>query len=243
LNFGNPEKPHIMWQFSQAVDGITKACQTFGTPVTGGNVSFYNETEGQAIYPTPVIGMVGILRNREPLTPHFKQEGDVVILTGPPGIELGGSRYSTLHGPLRGPCPNLDLDLEKREQEALLQAATEGLLQSLHDCSDGGLVATVAECSFGAYPFMLGCELAWEGSSRPDAFLFGETQSRYILSCRDESLSRLQQIFEFHRVPHHVFGKTAGREVSILANGEVLIRLPVQELYDIWYNSLNNLLR
>ncbi len=243
LNFGNPEKPHIMWQFSQTVDGIKKACETFGTPVTGGNVSFYNETEGQGIYPTPVIGMVGIIRNRKPLTPHFKREGDIVVHAGPPGSELGGSRYSTLREPLCGPCPNLDLDLEKREQEALLQAADETLLQSLHDCSDGGLIATVAESCFGAYPSILGCELAWEGSSRPDAFLFGETQSRYILSCRNESLSRLQEIFEFHRVPHFVLGKTAGREVSIQVNGEMMIRLPVQELYNIWYNSLTNLLR
>ena len=243
LNFGNPEKPQIMWQFSQAVDGITKACDVFGTPVTGGNVSLYNETEGKAIHPTPVIGMVGIIRNREPLTPHFKQEGDVVILAGPAGHELGGSRYATLHGPLCGPCPELDLNLEKREHDALLEAAEEGLLQSLHDCSDGGFIATVAESCFGAYPILLGCKLAWEGSSRPDAFLFGETQSRYLLSCRDESLSRLQQILEVHRVPFHVLGKTGGREVSIQINGDLLIRLSVQEIYDIWYNSLTSLLR
>jgi phosphoribosylformylglycinamidine synthase len=243
LNFGNPEKPEIMWQFSQAVDGIAKACDVFQTPVTGGNVSFYNETEGQGIYPTPVIGMVGILRNQEPITPHFKNEGDNILLIGPSGTELGGSRYATLRGPLTGPCPNLDLNLEKRQQDALLQAASEGLIQSLHDCSDGGLIATVAECCFGAYPFILGCELAWEGSSRPDAFLFGETQSRYLLSCRGESLSRLKQILEFHRVPYHFFGKTAEREVSIQIDGAPLIRLPVLEMYDIWYNSLTNLLR
>ncbi len=243
LNFGNPEKPHIMWQFSRVVDGITKACETFGTPVTGGNVSFYNETEGQAIYPTPTIGMVGILRDAEPLTPHFKREEDIVILVGPPGEEIGGSQYATLNGPLTGPCPKLDLELEKRAHSALLQAATEELLQSLHDCSDGGLIATVAESSFGAYPFTLGCELTWEGSSRPDAFLFGETQSRYLLSCCSESLSRLQQIFEFHRIPYTVLGKTGGREVAIRMSGELFIRLSVQELYEIWYNSLTNQLR
>jgi phosphoribosylformylglycinamidine synthase subunit PurL len=243
LNFGNPEKPEIMWQFSRAIDGIAEACEIFGTPVTGGNVSFYNETEGQAIYPTPVIGMVGIVRNRHPLTPYFKQEGDNVLLIGPSGEEIGGSRYSTLKGPLTGPCPRLDLDLEKREQEALLQASGESLIQSLHDCSDGGLMATVAESCFGSYPLMLGCELAWEGHTRPDAFLFGETQSRYLLSCRNESLSRLRQIFDFHRVPYHIFGKTAGRDVSIHINGELLIRLSVQELYNIWYNSLTNQLR
>ena len=243
LNFGNPEKPEIMWQFSRTIDGISRACEVFGTPVTGGNVSFYNETEGQGIYPTPVIGLVGILRNQAPLTPHFKREGDIVLLVGPPGEELGGSRYATLRGPLTGPCPALDLDLEKREQGALLQAAQESLMQSLHDCSDGGLIATVAESCFGAYPLTLGCQLAWEGSSRPDAFLFGETQSRYLLSCRSESLSRLREIFDFHQVPFYIFGKVSGREVTIQVNGKSLIRLSVQELYDIWYNSVANQLR
>jgi len=243
LNFGNPEKPHVMWQFSRAVDGIAMACNVFGTPVTGGNVSFYNETEGQSIYPTPVIGMVGILRNRAPLTPHFKHEGDTVILAGPAGEDLGGSRYATLGGPLRGPCPSLDLDLEKRLQNALLQANQEQLIRSLHDCSDGGLFTTVAESCYGGYPNTLGCELAWEGSGRPDAFLFGESQSRFILSCSSESLSRLNDIFEFYKVPHCVLGNTHGREIVIRVNGKTLIRLSVHELYDIWYNSLANLLR
>ncbi|MCI0413940.1 phosphoribosylformylglycinamidine synthase subunit PurL [bacterium] len=243
LNFGNPEKPHIMWQFSRVVDGIAKACETFGTPVTGGNVSFYNETEGQAIYPTPTIGMVGILRDGEPLSPHFKREEDVVVLVGPSGDEIGGSQYATLNAPLTGPCPKLDLELEKRSHRALLQAASEELLQSLHDCSDGGLIATVAESCFGAYPIKLGCELNWEGSSRPDAFLFGETQSRYLLSCRSESLSRLREIFEFHRISYFVLGKTGGREVAIRFSGDLLIRLSVQELYEIWYNSFTNQLR
>jgi phosphoribosylformylglycinamidine synthase len=240
LNFGNPEKPEIMWQFSRTIDGIAAACEKFGTPVTGGNVSFYNETEGEAIYPTPVIGMVGILRNQTPLTPHFKREGDLVLLIGPDGTELGGSRFATLQAPLAGPCPALDLDLEKREQDALLQAIGENLVQSLHDCSDGGLIATLAESCFGAYPLTLGCELTWEGSTRPDAFLFGETQSRYILSCRPESLSRIQEILIHFRIPFHVLGKTNGRQLSITLNGNLLIHLPVQELYNIWYNSLTN---
>jgi len=243
LNFGNPEKPQIMGQFSKAIDGIAKACEVFGTPVTGGNVSFYNETEGQGIYPTPVIGMVGILRNRAPLTPAFKKEGDIVVLAGPAGSELGGSRYATLYGPLCGPCPTLDLTLERRLHEALLQANQENLIRSLHDCSDGGLLTTVAESCYGAYPNTLGCELAWEGTSRPDAFLFGESQSRYILSCSSEALSRLQEIFKFHQVPQTVLGKTGGREVVVRINGKIFIKLSVQELYEIWYNSLANLLR
>jgi phosphoribosylformylglycinamidine synthase len=237
LNFGNPEKPEIMWQFSQAVDGITKACNTFGTPVTGGNVSFYNETEGTGIYPTPVIGMVGILRDKQPLTPHFKNEGDEILHIGNPSTELGGSRYATLFGPLSGPCPSLDLELEKRVQQALLQAFEEDLLQSLHDCSDGGLITTVAESCFGSYPYIIGCKLEWDGTSRPDAFLFGEAQTRYILSCRPESLAGVQRILKSFGVPYFHFGKTGGREVNIRVKGKNFIQLPIEELYTIWYNS------
>jgi phosphoribosylformylglycinamidine synthase subunit PurL len=238
LNFGNPEKPAVMWQFSQAVDGISKACQVFETPVTGGNVSFYNETEGESIYPTPVIGMVGILRNRSPLTPHFKQADDVVILVGNPGDELGGSRYATLFGPLCGPCPRLDLDLEKRCHGALLQAAEEDLLQSLHDVSDGGLVTTVAEACFGSYPNIVGCVLNLDGAGRPDAILFGESQTRYILSCKKASHKRLNEILNSHGVPYRELGTTGTRNMEIAVNGNPLLRLSVEELHDIWYNSI-----
>ncbi len=239
LNFGSPEKPAVMWQFSRVVDGITKACEVFETPVTGGNVSFYNETEGQFIYPTPVIGMVGILRNRMPLTPHFKNEGDVVLLVGNQEQELGGSHYVTLFGPLCGPCPKIDLELEKRCHGALLQAFEEELLQSLHDCSDGGLMAAVAESCFGAYPKVVGCNLNLEGAGRPDAYLFGEAQTRYILSCKRESLKRLHEIFTSFRVPNTVLGGTGSRDLEIQSNGKNLVRLAVEELYHIWYNSIS----
>jgi phosphoribosylformylglycinamidine synthase subunit PurL len=240
LNFGNPEKPHVMWQFSQAIDGISRACDVLETPVTGGNVSFYNETDGKSIYPTPVIGMVGILRDHLPLTPHFKGAGCPIILVGRPGEELGGSRYSTLRGPLAGPCPAIDLQSEKRANEALLVAVEEGLLSSIQDCSDGGLVVAVAESCFSAYPSIQGCELRLEGPARPDAYLFGESQGRYILSASPESVSRLHTILESHRVPHFEIGETGGRELIITVNGQTLIQLSVEELYCIWYNSIAN---
>ena len=240
LNFGNPEKPQIMWQFSQTVDGIAKACAAFGTPVTGGNVSFYNETEGVGIYPTPVIGMVGILRDRLPMTPHFKQEGDEVVLMGKLCVEAGGSRYATLNGMLKGPCPHIDLDRELRSRDALLQAFEEELLQSLHDCSDGGLIATVAESCFGSYPHICGCHLAAEGDFRPDVYLFGESQTRYLLSCRPESWTRLQEVLNFHGVPYSHLGKTGGRMIHFDFNGRKLIRLPIEEIHSIWYNSISN---
>ncbi len=240
LNFGNPEKPEIMWQFSQAVDGIAQACKILGTPVTGGNVSLYNETEGIPIYPTPVIGMVGIFRERQAITPHFKSENNLVMLVGRPTNELGGSQYATLDAPLSGPCPSIDLDLEKRCHDALLEAIQEGLIQSLHDCSDGGLIATLAESCFGAYPKIYGCILHWDGNVRPDAFLFGESQTRYVLSTQVQSKSRLQQIFENYRIPYAELGKTGGREFVVEVNGKKLIQLPVEELYRIWYNSISN---
>lgn len=241
LNFGNPEKPDILWQFSQAVDGIARACGVFETPVTGGNVSFYNETEGKGIYPTPVIGMVGILR-KTPLTPHFKKEGDVVMLVGDAGDEIGGSRYSTLFGPLTGPCPRLDLDLEKSCHDALLEAFEEELVQSLHDCSDGGLIATLAECCYGAYPSILGCELACESTGRPDGFLFGETQTRYVLSCGSGSVSRMKAILDHNGVPYRILGTTGGRDLIFTVNGRQVLHLSVEELYRIWYNSISELM-
>jgi phosphoribosylformylglycinamidine synthase len=242
LNFGNPEKPEIMWQFSQAVDGIAVACKTFETPVTGGNVSLYNETEGVSIYPTPVIGMVGINRTQNIITPNFKAENDVVFLIGSSTNELGGSQYATLDAPLSGPCPRIDLILEKRAHSALLQASEEGLIQSLHDCSDGGMIANLAESCFGAYPQMYGCSLHWEGEVRPDAFLFGESQTRYILTATVDAESRLQQILEHHKIPFSKLGKTGGRELLVEVNGKKLIQLPVEELYHIWYNSIAKLL-
>jgi phosphoribosylformylglycinamidine synthase len=241
LNFGNPEKPEILWQFSQAVDGIARACSVFETPVTGGNVSFYNETEGKGIYPTPVIGMIGILQ-KPPLTPHFKREGDLVMLVGDAGDEIGGSRYSTLYGPLTGPCPRLDIDLEKRCHHALLQAFDEGLVHSLHDCSDGGLITTLAECCYGAYPSVLGCELSSESAGRPDGFLFGETQTRYVLSCEPGAASRIKQILEFHRAPFRILGTTKGRDLVFELNGRKVLHLSVEELYRIWYNSISELM-
>jgi phosphoribosylformylglycinamidine synthase len=242
LNFGNPEKPHIMWQFSQAVDGIALACSTFETPVTGGNVSLYNETEGQAIYPTPVIGMIGLLHHQLPLTAHFKQEGHAVLMVGTPCNELGGSQYATLTAPLTGPCPRIDVDHEKRCHLALLQAFEENLLESLHDCSDGGLITTLAESCVGAYPHMSGCLLSWDGSIRPDAFLFGESQGRYVLSCRQDSIARIQSILDSHHVPFLKLGSVGGRELHFRINGRNLIRIAVDELYRIWYNSISNLL-
>ncbi|PWT91145.1 MAG: hypothetical protein C5B54_05900 [Acidobacteria bacterium] len=186
--------------------------------------------------------MVGIIRGRDPLTPHFKNVGDIVYLVGKGGEELGGSRYATLDGPLAGPCPALDLELEKRCHDALIQAFEEGHIKSLHDCSDGGLITTLAECCFGDYPNMNGCELSWSGAARPDAFLFGESQTRYILSCRPEGVSRIEAILNQHGLPHTKLGSAGGRQIRIHVNGHELVDLSVEEIYRIWYNSISSFL-
>ena len=150
LNFGNPQKPEIMWQFAEAVAGIGEACRALETPITGGNVSLYNETDGTAILPTPVLGIVGVIEDASKvLTRTFKRAGTPVVLLGTTSAELGGSEYLyRVHGLIRGQAPALDLDAEKRLQRLLVDAAAEGLLLSAHDCSEGGLAVTLAECCF-----------------------------------------------------------------------------------------------
>ena len=150
LNFGNPERPAIMWQLAQAVEGIGDACRALGTPITGGNVSLYNETDGRAIYPTPVIGIVGVLEHADRVvTRRFQAAGDVIVLLGEGRGELGGSEYlKIVHGVVRGVPPALDLDAERTLQALLVELAAERLMRSAHDCSDGGLAVTLAECCF-----------------------------------------------------------------------------------------------
>jgi len=149
LNFGNPERPEIMWQFAEAVEGLADACRALDIPITGGNVSLYNETDGQAIYPTPIIGVVGLIEDAARVVARtFKKAGDEIVLLGENYGELGGSEYlKTIHGLVKGEPPRLDLNRERALITLLTRAAAAGLLQSAHDCSDGGLAVTLAECA------------------------------------------------------------------------------------------------
>jgi phosphoribosylformylglycinamidine synthase len=151
LNYGNPERPDVMWEFQQGIQGIRDACIAFGTPVVSGNVSFYNETEGRSIPPTPTIAMVGLLDDVEMhVTPWWKAEGDVIVLLGRTREELGASEYlSVVHGIVRGAPPWIDLDAEKRLHRFCLEAVRERVFRSLHDVGEGGLAVALAECSFG----------------------------------------------------------------------------------------------
>jgi len=196
LNFGNPEKPEIMWQFSKVIDGIRDACQHFQVPITGGNVSFYNETEGEGIFPTPVVGLVGILEDRRlGVTHHFKGKSDLIYLLGATSEEFGGSEYlKVIHGRVDGKPPRLDLEVETAVQDLLRRAAARGLLRSAHDLADGGLGVALAESLFGPLGEMMGASIALETRRRAEAVLFSESQSRILVSVAPREASELERL-------------------------------------------------
>ena len=232
LNFGNPEKPEVFFQLSEAVDGIAEACRALGTPVVSGNVSLYNDTTGVSIAPTPVIGMVGVLVDvHRRLQTGFREQGDAVLLIGPAGAELGGSEYQRVaHGVTAGAPPELDLELERRVQAAVLEAAGGGLLRSAHDVADGGMAVALAECAISGGLGMR-CEIDASTVGRPAqglpsgraGILFGETQSRFIVSCLAEQTAELSEILTRHGVPYAVLGTVGGDRITI--GGELDVSL------------------
>ncbi|OGD19841.1 MAG: phosphoribosylformylglycinamidine synthase II [Candidatus Aminicenantes bacterium RBG_16_63_16] len=239
LNFGNPEKPEVMWQFEEAVEGIAEACRAFEIPVTGGNVSFYNDTEGASIYPTPVLGIVGLIRDIGRLVgPGFKKEGDLVVLLGETREEVGGSQYMRIvHGRETGPAPALDLDAEKRVHEVCIAAIERGLVRSAHDVSDGGLAVCVAESSILS-PAGLGCTLDLDESVRVDALLFGESQSRIVVSLGRSRLSELRKLAARKKVGLSVIGRVGGHDVVARRAGRQFLRDPVARLRKAWEETL-----
>jgi len=242
LNFGNPEKPEIMWQFQKVIEGIAEACTVFNIPVTGGNVSFYNDTEGESIYPTPVLGVVGILPDMaKAVSPGFKQEGSSIILLGKSKEELGASEYlKHLHTQEKGTPPQLNLDEEKRVQELCIEAITEGLLQSAHDVSEGGLAVCLAECSF-LFKEKIGFRVNLEDNIRTDALLFGETQSRICVTVDDKDCEGFLLLAEERRVPAAVIGATGGDRIIIEHRGEDTINIPVAKAFQAWKMAIPNL--
>jgi phosphoribosylformylglycinamidine synthase len=234
LNYGNPERPDVMWEFQQGIAGIRDACLALGTPVVSGNVSFYNETEGQNIPPTPMIAMVGLLEDVEAhVTPWWKAEGDAIVLLGRTREELGASEYlAVVHGLARGTPPWIDLEAEKRLHRAVLTAARERLLRSAHDVAEGGLAVALAECSFGGAG--LGCRVSIEPGMRVDALLFGESQSRIVVSVRRRHLGRLREISRRDDVPMEVLGEVRGRSIVV---GE-LLDVPLDTARDRWRRAL-----
>ncbi|HEX5473838.1 MAG TPA: phosphoribosylformylglycinamidine synthase subunit PurL [Vicinamibacterales bacterium] len=246
LNFGNPERPEIMWQFAESVEGLSEACRALEIPITGGNVSLYNETDGRAIYPTPVIGVVGLIEDASrTLTRVFKTEGASVVLLGEGRGELGGSEYlDVVHHLVRGDCPALDLAREKALQDLLVRAAAAGLLQSAHDCSDGGLAITLAECCFDAGGLGATVDLgpAIEASNRAyveAATLFGESASRVVVSTEPGHERRLLDLASDAGVPARVIGRTGGARLRMSVGGAVAIDCGVGEAEHVWATALD----
>ena len=243
LNFGSPERPEIMWQFAEAVRGMADACQALGTPVTGGNVSFYNETLGTAILPTPIVGMVGLLDDiAHTTTPWFKAGGDVVLLLGESREELGGSEYlKVVHGLEAGRPPRLDLARETAIQRACLDAIRAGYVRSAHDCSDGGLAVAVAECCMVGPVRPLGASLALPGEMRPDALLFGESASRIVISVRAEAVDLVRAVARRHAVPCAELGVVGGDSLTLSGCG-VRLSLTGEAMHRAWSTGLSRFL-
>ena len=218
LNFGNPYKPEVYWQFKEAVAGIGEACRFFNTPVTGGNVSFYNESPNASVFPTPVIGMLGLLDDAAlAVTSNFKSDGDVVILLGRTVGHVGGSEYlSVVHGIVAGDAPALSLEAEKRLHDLLIATARGKLLRSAHDCSDGGLAVALAECCIGTGANPVGAEIDIVGEGlRKDFGLFGEDQSRAVVSAAASNGHAIMELAREHRVPAAVIGRVGGTRLVI----------------------------
>jgi phosphoribosylformylglycinamidine synthase II len=251
LNFGNPEKPNIMWQFSQVIDGITKACEELDVPITGGNVSFYNETLGEGIYPTPVIGVVGILEDvHKAAKMHFAQPGRKIILlrANEPGdavdaeSEFGSSQYAKeILGAVWGYPPALDIEREATLQRALIAIIDAGLAESAHDCADGGLAVALVE---SALPAGVGFKVTLPKQKLAlEIPLFAEDASRVVLSCDRTHLARIQQIAEEYGVAADELGETGSDQVEISVDGQTVISASVAELRDAYEGSLEKALR
>src|SRR5689334_19143716 len=244
LNFGNPEKPQIMWQFSQVVDGITEACTALETPITGGNVSLYNETLGEGIYPTPVIGIVGTLENVEDaMTFHFRGlERDVFLLSGAAGkgsaeAEFGSSEYAKeVLGQIWGVPPALDLRQEAALQKCLRELIKEHAIESAHDCSEGGLVVALAE---SAFPRSIGAEIDLKSNGIfAEAVLFGEAASRVLTSCDPKKASNIQQIALKWGIQADRIGRTVPEQLLIHIDGKKAVSAKVSELRQVWDTAL-----
>jgi phosphoribosylformylglycinamidine synthase subunit PurL len=241
LNFGSPENPAVMWQFARVIQGMRDACVALKVPVVSGNVSFYNETDGIPIYPTPTIGMVGLLpKVNRVITPWFKAAGDIVVLLGRTREELGGSEYLKLiHNTVKGTPPWIDLKLEQAIQNCCIEAIESAILRSAHDISDGGLAVALAECCIGGPDKPLGVRAEMREMIRGDALLFSESQSRILVSMQEKDLSQLQEIASRHAVPLQVIGAVGGSRFSI----QPILQLPVDELQVIWSSTLADRLK
>lgn len=240
LNFGNPYKPEVYWQFAQAIAGMGEACRHFDTPVTGGNVSFYNESPETAVYPTPTIGMVGLVEDLKHITTsYFKDEGDVIYLLGEDKEELGGSEYAkVIHNKVAGESPTINLDEEKKLQDTLLNLIRKGLIKSAHDISEGGIVSALAECCIINQEKQIGCKVEVPIKSRKDFSLFSESQSRIIISVSNEKHLELDLELKLYGVKFTKLGLVTGSSMNL----KNLFEVSASKLSDIYYNTISGIM-
>ncbi|WP_044895045.1 phosphoribosylformylglycinamidine synthase subunit PurL [Bacillus alveayuensis] len=238
LNFGNPEKPEIFWQLEKAVDGMSAACRALETPVISGNVSLYNETNGVAVYPTPVVGMVGLVEDLAHITTQeFKQVGDLIYVIGEAKPEFGGSELQKLlNGNIFGKAPSLDLEIEAKRQKELLAAIQAGVVTSAHDIAEGGFAVALAECVMNANG--LGAKVTINGEAVTE--LFSETQSRFIVSVKKEHQAEFERLVEAKLI-----GEVTADALLHIENeqGEEVVRLPVAQMRSVWKGAIPCLLK
>ncbi|MCS7014363.1 MAG: phosphoribosylformylglycinamidine synthase subunit PurL [Chloroherpetonaceae bacterium] len=249
LNFGNPYKPEVYFQFKEAVAGMGEACTKFETPVTGGNVSFYNEStlggESIAVYPTPTIGMIGLIENVEHIiTATFKEENDAIYLIGEVATDLNGSEFiAYYYGELGTDAPPCDLDREKALQDFLVEAARQKLLRSAHDISDGGLVVALAECAMMNSEHQMGFEVnltAEQTDTAIQSVLFSEAQGRVVVSVAPEKQAELELLLEQFQLPYQKVGRTQRRVAMLSVNGKVVLNAQVEELHKAYFFALES---
>jgi phosphoribosylformylglycinamidine synthase subunit PurL len=247
LNFASPERPEVMWSFSEVIDGMAEACRAFNTPVVSGNVSFYNETEGRGILPTPVIGMIGLMEDvRLVIQPGFKESRDLIALLGTTADDLSISEYaavidgiSTSEMIANGALPQIDLEVERAVQNACLAAAEAGLLRSAHDCSDGGLAVALAESCFSSLNRPgLGATISLPNSLPAIAALFSESPSRIIISFAASARAEIENIAQRENCPLTMIGEVGGDSLQIKVGDEKAVSARVTELESAWRGSL-----
>jgi len=235
LNFGSPERPEILWQFAEAIEGIALACRALDLPVVGGNVSFYNETSGRAILPTPVIGVVGVLDDAgRRATQWFKGAGHRVALLGPAAASLGGSEYLwTRERRLAGALAPLDLEAERRVQRAVRAAVSAGLATAAHDCAEGGVAVALAEaCVTGRE--LIGCEATLPADARADLVLFGEGPSRVLVTVEPAHAREFEALMAESAIPWRWLGTTGGERLVIRIGGDTVVNVDTGQLEQAW---------
>jgi len=240
LNFGNPYDPEVYWQFAEVIAGMSEACLALGTPVTGGNVSFYNEGPDGAVFPTPVIGMIGLIEDEKFLvTPNFKDPGDVVLLLGETRGHIGGSEYlRCLHNTTAGEAPGLDLRLEILVQRALSTLIRNGLIKSAHDLSEGGLAVALAESCIMDPARPIGAHITIQTTIRPDFALFGEDQSRILISVSPTKVGYVKSILHQLHVPFEILGEAQRNRLTI--NG--LVDFSIEQVAETYYHSFSQVM-